>query len=344
MSEKLFIIDIGPDALKSAERTSRFSGVHFAKYCYLSTITDKGQSKVNRTLFTGDIISVLRTVLIALKGRPIILGNFKVTLKTNMAVMQDLTTVTLDNINNVIDAEVQGDGINSLVRLPSSNYVAVAHCVASRFGSEADIGCILCDKEAKLTTIGWTKLTKAMLTKTATVHNITLQKDGSILRTNLKNLDKVYLVVPGADVLPKEQVDKNEKLEKAAIPAMPKPEKPVSRDEQIKKTNLLNKLSESNSPLSYVFNENYTLDCMQYILSIHTMGVPTDYMEDPRFNLAQLHALYNAYCEGFDVELIADPRISAKHMSAIVSKTSAGLANAFDIDIARGTVSITEQV
>lgn len=309
MSSKLYIIDISAEAAKSAAKQSHFKGAQFAKYC-LATIDEK-TNKMTTMIFTGDVLSCLRNA-IAHAGRAIELGNFRVRLFGNNQSMV-IEAATLDMVGgHISDAEVLGDGNNSLAKLFDSTHVVIANVIGQRGSSEVEYGCVTISKAGKTLMTSWTNLEKAMKAGTVRAHNIRLSEAGSLVRTNISSLGVVYLKVDLDNQKPVKRVNEDAKAAQT-------------------KTKLLKQITKANSPLMYELTEDYNLDALQYILKIHSQGEPVNYMMNSAYTVEQLRVLHRAYNEGIEIAIMADPRISARSMEGIRKKFEYGLWECIDM-------------
>lgn len=309
MNSKLYIIDISAEAAKSAAKQSHFKGAQFAKYC-LATIDEK-TNKMTTMIFTGDVLSCLRNA-IAHAGRAIELGNFRVRLFGNNQSMV-IEAATLDMVgSHISDAEVLGDGNNSLAKLFDSTHVVIANVIGQRGKQEIEYGCVTVDKKGKTIMTSWSNLEKAMKAGAVRAHNIRLSETGSLVRTNISNLGVIYL--------------------KVELDTIKKEKKLVESDKDVKtKTKLLTQVTKANSPLMYDLTMDYNLDAIQYILKTHSQGEPIHYMLNSDYTVEQLRVLHRAYNEGIEIALIADPRISARSMESVRKKFEYGLWECIDL-------------
>ena len=316
MSSKLYIIDISAEAAKSAAKNSHFKGVHFAKYC-LATIDEK-TNKMTTTILTGDVLSCIRSAILQSVG-PVQLGNFRVQIYSRIGQKVLIDTAYSNTFEPslgqdcVIDADVHGDGTNSLAKLADSSHVVIANVIGQRGKSEIEYGCITVAKNGKTQMTSWTNLEKAIKNGTIKVHNIRLSEAGTLVRTNISSLGVVYLKV---DIDTQKPVKRANEDAKAAQT----------------KTKLLKNITKANSPLMYELTEDYNLDALQYILKIHSQGEPVHYMMNSAYDVEQLRVLHRAYNEGIEIALIADPRISARSMEGVRKKFEYGLWECIDLE------------
>lgn len=310
MSNKLYIIDISAEAAKSATKQSHFKGSHFAKYC-LATI-DEATNKMTTKIFTGDVLACIRSALLQSAGRAIELGNFRVRLFGNNQSMV-IEAATLDMVGgHISDAEVLGDGNNSLAKLFDSTHVVIANVIGQRGKQEIEYGCVTIDKNGKTIMTSWSNLEKAMKAGTVRVHNIRLSETGSLVRTNISSLGVVYLKVDLDTHQPIKRVTDDVKAAQT-------------------KTKLLKQITKAQSPLMYELTDAYNLDALQYILKIHSQGEPVHYMMNDAYTVEQLRVLHRAYNEGIEIAIIADPRISARSMEGIRKKFEYNLWECIDL-------------
>ena len=326
MKNKLYITAIGDNTKQILAKQAHFSGMHYAKYVLVSIDENTNQTKTQ--LYVGDIITVLKTLFLNTGLKEIALGNFKVTLKTPQGDAKQLTTVTTTMLVTAIDAEIHGDGLNSLVRLATSTHIAVAQVIGKRGESEIDYGTILFPagdtNNANAAMVSWKSVKAAVEKGQVVIHNVTYDTDKhQLIRTNISALDTVYLIV---DVAPKAKATQTASKVKR-----------TSDKDNVQKTKLLNNLMTAKSPLVYYLTQEYDLDALQYILKIHTQNEPVDYMLNPAYTVEQLRALHKAYKAGIDIALIADPRISARTMEGVISKFEYGLWKVIDVDNLRKT-------
>ena len=310
MSVKLYIIDISAEAAHSAAKQSHFKGSHFAKYCLASI--DETTNKMTTKIFTGDVIACLKSA-VEHAGRPVELANFKVRLYTSRNTSVVIEQVTADITNDVQDAEVMGDGNNSLAKLPTCTHVVIANVIGQRGSSNVEYGCVVIAKNGKTTMTSWTNLEKAMKANTVKTHNIRLSESGSLIRTNISSLGIVYLKVDLDSQKPVKHVNEDAKATQT-------------------KNKLLKKITKTNSPLMYDLTEDYNLDALQYILKIHSQGEPVHYMMNSNYTVEQLRVLHRSYNEGIEIAIMADPRISARSMEGIRKKFEYGLWECIDLE------------
>lgn len=315
MNSKLYIIDISAEAAKSATKQSHFKGSHFAKYC-LATI-DEATNKMTTKIFTGDVLACIRCALLQSTG-PVQLGNFKVQIYSRVGQKCMIDTAHNHTFEHslsqdcVVDADVYGDGNNSLAKLFDSTHVVIANVIGQRGKQEIEYGCVTVDKNGKTIMTSWSNLEKAMKAGAVRAHNIRLSETGSLVRTNISNLGVIYL--------------------KVELDTIKKEKKLVESDKDVKtKTKLLTQVTKANSPLMYDLTMDYNLDAIQYILKTHSQGEPIHYMLNSGYTVEQLRVLHRAYNEGIEIALIADPRISARSMESVRKKFEYGLWECIDL-------------
>lgn len=329
MKNKLYITAISDSAKVILAKHAHFSGMHYAKYVLVSIDEETNQTKTQ--IYVGDIITVLKTVFLNTGLKALCLGNFKLTVKTTEGEAQQLNVVTATMIARALDAEIHGDGINSLARLSTSTHIAVAQVIGKRGDSEIDYGTILFPagdtNDANAVMASWKNIRAAVEKHQIVIHNVAYDEDKQqLVRTNISSLDTVYLIVNVAQT--KKSVQQANKT------------KTTANKDVAQKTKLLNNLMSAKSPLVYSLTQDYDLDALQYILKIHTQNEPVDYMLNSEYTVQQLRALHKAYKSGIDIALIADPRISARTMEGVISKFEYGLWKVIDTDNLRKT---TEQ-
>ena len=78
MKNKLYITAISDTAKTVLDRQSHFNGMQYAKYQLISI--DEDTNVAQAQLFVGDIITVLKNVLLQIGLNEITLGNFKLSL------------------------------------------------------------------------------------------------------------------------------------------------------------------------------------------------------------------------------------------------------------------------
>lgn len=310
MSTKLYIIDISNEAANSATKHSHFKGSHFAKYCLASI--DETTNKMTTKIFTGDVIACLRSA-VEYAGQAVELVNFKVKLYLSNNSSMYIETAVPSMLDSVCDADVAGDGNNSLAKLVDCTHVVIASVIGQRGTSDVDYGCVVVAKNGKTTMTSWTNLEKAIKNKTIKTHNVRLSETNTLVRTNISSLGIVYL-----------KIDLDNK----------KPVKRVADDEKAVQTKnkLLKQITKANSPLMYELTEDYNLDALQYILKIHSQGEPVHYMMNANYSVEQLRVLHRAYNEDIEIALIADPRISARSMEGVCKKFEYGLWECIDLE------------
>lgn len=315
MSNKLYIIDISAEAAKSATKQSHFKGSHFAKYC-LATI-DEATNKMTTKIFTGDVLACIRSALLQSTG-PVQLGNFRVQIYSRIGQKVLIDTAYSNTFEPslgqdcIVDADVHGDGNNSLAKLFDSTHVVIANVIGQRAKQEIEYGCVTIDKNGKTIMTSWSNLEKAMKAGTVRVHNIRLSETGSLVRTNISNLGIVYLKVDLDTHQPIKRVTDDVKATQT-------------------KTKLLKQITKAQSPLMYELTDAYNLDALQYILKIHSQGEPVHYMMNDAYTVEQLRVLHRAYNEGIEIAIIADPRISARSMEGIRKKFEYNLWECIDL-------------
>ena len=313
MKFKIFITQISNEAAATAEKTSKISGVHFAKYCL--TAIDDSETKMQTQVYTGDVISCLRKVLVNTKIPSITLGNFRIVLKyQNNTETEKLDTVTLEQLSNCIDATIYGDGVNSLARLNTSHAIAVANVCGRRGETTTDYGCVLCFPSGQYKMVSWKTVEKNLRTGQFFVHNVLLQHD-KLIRTNISSLDTVYLTIEATQ----------KKAEQTSAPKQANP------TDEAKKHKLVADLVKAKSPLAYVISDDYELESLQYILKTRTQGEDVSYMLNPAYTVEQLRELHAAVLKDIDISLIADPSISAKTMANVVKKIEYDLWDCIDV-------------
>lgn len=309
MSSKLYIIDISAEAAKSAAKQSHFKGSHFAKYC-LATI-DEETNKMTTKIFTGDVLACLRSALA--HTTRIELGNFKIKLISRLGATVTSNALPVDIDGTIVDAEVHGDGNNSLAKLFDSTHVVIANVIGQRGKQDIEYGCVTIGKNGKTLMTSWSNLEKAMKAGTVKAHNVRLSDTGSIVRTNISSLGTVYLKVDLDSQKPVKRVNEDAKAVQT-------------------KAKLLKQITKANSPLMYELTEDYNLDALQYILKTHSQGEPVHYMMNSNYTVEQLRILHRAYNEGIEIAIMADPRISARSMEGIRKKFEYGLWECIDMD------------
>lgn len=348
MKNKLFITSISDNAKQALIKKSYFNGAQYARYQLVSIDESTNQTKVQ--LYIGDIISVLKTVFLQTGIKELLFGNFKLTLKTGANELKLVKSLAVSDIVTAFSGEIHGDGLNSLARLSDSTHVAVANVIGKRGSKEIEYGTIIVPtmdepghssgSSVKPCMISWKKLQGDIAAGTKKVHNIEYDKDkGTFIRTNLCNLDTVYLIVT-ADK--SEVIQSGSKAQNTTAPnkeqsGQQKSSKTSEQKTAEQKAKLLNGLLNAKSPLSFSLTNDYSLDAMQYIMKIHTQGEEIDYMLDPGYTAEQLRALRKAYKAGIDVALIADPKISARTMEGVIAKFEYGLWKVIDVENLRKT-------
>lgn len=320
MLYKIFITQISPEAAAHAEKYSKFSGVHFAKYC--ATSIDDSQTKMTTNMYTGDVISCLRKAMINFGVQQIALGNFKVSLTMQgKEETGKLDTISLIQLENSIDATVYGDGINALHRLKDSHAVAIANVQGKRGDTVTDYGCVLAMTDGTFKTTSWKNIKKNLQLGKFRAHNITLQGD-SLQRTNLSALDTVYLLV---------KTEAKAQEQEPTDTTAPEKTEQSDKDTDKRKKKLMNDLVKAKSPMAYVLTDDYNLDAMQYIMKTKLQGEEIRYMLNPKYTAEQLRVLHQGVLKGLDITMIADPSVSARTMRSTLKKMEYDLWDCIDV-------------
>ena len=202
------------------------------------------------------------------------------------------------------NGQVKGNGLVSLKPLLSGGTgTSVAVAEIKRYGKNEVAGYVLCDRVGRIGKLSKANVLTMLAKNSDFVTNIKVISDSTGKQfCALKETKGVLTYTIGLEES-KKNIARN----------VTKPAATNSKQTESKKAAVLNRIKGSR--LGKYLSEDYSLDCMMFLVTLAKNHVRYDHLLNPKYNVEQMAIIHTGYCEGLDISKYSDPNISAKGMN-----------------------------